>query len=159
MNALNPVRRIDDQIAEAIVTHEPELVRACRDAIVSCSLANLVRIPEKPRIRDYPHQFSGGMRQRVIIAMALACNPSLIIADEPTTALGCDRSEPDPIGHCHVPTGDEHRHDFYLPRHRRGGGRLQPPRRVMHAGRLVEIGTRREVSGLPGTPLHADAAR
>jgi peptide/nickel transport system ATP-binding protein len=85
MNALNPVHRVRDQIAEAIVIHEPEL-SSHAVAHRTRALFELVKIPEN-RLQDYPHQFSGGMRQRVIIAMALACNPSLIIADEPTTAL------------------------------------------------------------------------
>ena len=85
MNALNPVQRVQAQVAEAIITHEPEL-SSHAVAHRTRSLFKLVKIPED-RLRDYPHQFSGGMRQRVIIAMALACNPSLIIADEPTTAL------------------------------------------------------------------------
>jgi peptide/nickel transport system ATP-binding protein len=85
MNALNPVHRVQDQIAEAVITHEPDL-SSHAVAHRTRALFELVKIPEN-RLRDYPHQFSGGMRQRVIIAMALACNPSLIIADEPTTAL------------------------------------------------------------------------
>ena len=85
MNALNPVHRVDNQIAEAILTHNPELekeeaLRQVKD------LFQTVGIPEI-RMRDYPHQYSGGMKQRAIIAMALACHPKLIIADEPTTAL------------------------------------------------------------------------
>ena len=85
MNALNPVQRVGSQIAEAITTHEPAL-SSHAVAHRTRALFDLVRIPAE-RMKDYPHQFSGGMRQRVIIAMALACNPSLIIADEPTTAL------------------------------------------------------------------------
>jgi peptide/nickel transport system ATP-binding protein len=85
MNALNPVHRVQDQIAEAIITHEPSL-SSHAVAHRTRALFELVKIPQS-RLKDYPHQFSGGMRQRVIIAMALACNPSLIIADEPTTAL------------------------------------------------------------------------
>ncbi|HSO18268.1 MAG TPA: ABC transporter ATP-binding protein, partial [Desulfosarcina sp.] len=85
MNALNPVHRVQDQISEAIVAHEPHL-SAQSVAHRVRSLFELVQIPQN-RLQDYPHQFSGGMRQRVVIAMALACNPSLIIADEPTTAL------------------------------------------------------------------------
>lgn len=85
MNALNPVRRIDDQIAEAILTHEPSVGKESAMKRVE-ELFQLVGIP-KERMRDYPHQYSGGMKQRAIIAMALACQPKLIIADEPTTAL------------------------------------------------------------------------
>lgn len=85
MNALNPVHRVADQIAEAILTHTPDLSK--KEALNQVEeLFQLVRIP-KNRLRDYPHQYSGGMKQRAIIAMALACRPQLIIADEPTTAL------------------------------------------------------------------------
>lgn len=85
MNALNPVQRVVDQIAEAILTHSPKLGK--REAIEQIEgLFQIVGLP-KDRMRDYPHQYSGGMKQRAIIAMALACRPKLIIADEPTTAL------------------------------------------------------------------------
>jgi len=85
MNALNPVQRVQDQIAEAILTHNPSLERDEALERVE-ALFQLVGLP-KSRMRDYPHQYSGGMKQRAIIAMALSCNPKLIIADEPTTAL------------------------------------------------------------------------
>lgn len=85
MNALNPVYRINEQIEEAIITHQPDLsAKELEDRIRE--LFRLVEIPNQ-RIRDYPHEYSGGMKQRAVIAMALACRPSLIIADEPTTAL------------------------------------------------------------------------
>jgi len=85
MNALNPVKRVHEQIIEAIVTHDPSIGRQEAYAKVE-SLYQLVGIPGD-RMKDYPHQYSGGMKQRAIIAMALACHPKLIIADEPTTAL------------------------------------------------------------------------
>ena len=85
MNALNPVHRVDDQIAEAILTHNPSLGKQEAYKQVE-ELSRLVGL-SKHRLRDYPHQYSGGMKQRAIIAMALACQPKLIIADEPTTAL------------------------------------------------------------------------
>ncbi len=85
MNALNPIQRVGDQIMEAIRLHEPE-VSAAQAAERIESLFTLVGI-EPERSRDYPHQYSGGMKQRAIIAMALACRPEVIIADEPTTAL------------------------------------------------------------------------
>lgn len=85
MNALNPVVRVGEQIMEAIYRHEPHITRAEAARRVS-DLFQLVGIDPK-MIERYPHEFSGGMRQRAIIAMALACHPALIIADEPTTAL------------------------------------------------------------------------
>ncbi len=85
MNAMNPVIRVDEQIIEAIETHNPEMSKTDINEKVK-NLFKLVDIP-KDRLKDYPHQYSGGMKQRAIIAMALACNPRLIIADEPTTAL------------------------------------------------------------------------
>jgi len=85
MNALNPVLRVDDQIAEAVLAHDPDCSNEDAKKQVA-SLYDLVGIPRE-RMGDYPHQYSGGMKQRAIIAMALSCRPALIIADEPTTAL------------------------------------------------------------------------
>jgi peptide/nickel transport system ATP-binding protein len=85
MNALNPVRTVGDQIAEAISWHNLATDKKMLDDRV-CQLLELVGISTNRR-NQYPHQFSGGMRQRAMIAMALACNPQVIIADEPTTAL------------------------------------------------------------------------
>jgi peptide/nickel transport system ATP-binding protein len=85
MNALNPVFKVGDQIVEAIMTHIRSVTRSEAEEKTR-ELLKLVGV-DPSRAQDYPHEFSGGMKQRAVIAMALACDPDILIADEPTTAL------------------------------------------------------------------------
>lgn len=86
MTSLNPVFTVEKQMIETLLAHEKISKKQARERAIE--LMNLVGIPDPAkRLKNYPHEFSGGMRQRVMIAMALSCNPSLLIADEPTTAL------------------------------------------------------------------------
>jgi peptide/nickel transport system ATP-binding protein len=150
MAALNPVFTIGDQIAESLVVHGLATRKAALARAVS--LLDAVRIPDAARrVRDYPHQFSGGMRQRALIAAAIACDPSLLIADEPTTALDVTiqaeildllRDMRDRLGLALLLIT----HDLGVVAH------LADRVAVMYAGRLVEEGPARRVLTRPCHP-------
>jgi peptide/nickel transport system ATP-binding protein len=150
MTSLNPVYRVGWQIAEQIQAHDHVSRQAARARTID--LLQSVGIPHaSERVDDYPHQFSGGMRQRVMIAMALSCNPDIVIADEPTTALdvtiqaqilGLIRKLRDDFGTAVV-----------LITHDMGVVAEMADRvAVMYAGRIVEQGTRRDLFYQPQHP-------
>jgi peptide/nickel transport system ATP-binding protein len=148
--ALNPVRTIGDQIAEPLRTH---LGLSRRDARArAVELLHEVRIPDPQHwARDYPHELSGGMRQRVLIAMAIACDPELVIADEPTTAL--DPPLQARILELLARLKEERRLSLLLITHDLGLVRGNADRvAVMYAGRIVEEGSSAEILAVPGHP-------
>jgi peptide/nickel transport system ATP-binding protein len=143
MTSLNPVYRIGWQIAEQIRAHEPISKQAAHARAIE--LMSAVGIPHAAqRVNDYPHQFSGGMRQRVMIAMAVSCHPDILIADEPTTALDVT------IQAQILSLIRKLRNDFgtavVLITHDMGVvADLADRIAVMYAGRIVEQGSRRDV--------------
>ena len=150
MTSLNPVYTVGDQIAEAIVTHEQASKQEAKRRAVE--LLRQVGIPNaQQRVDDYPHQFSGGMRQRAMIAMALSCNPDILIADEPTTALDVT------IQAQILELLDRLRADFdsavILITHDLGVvAEVADEILVMYAGRVVERGGKRQVFYDPQMP-------
>jgi peptide/nickel transport system ATP-binding protein len=148
MNALNPVHRVNDQIREAIVTHNPGTSKEDLNRWVE-SLFDLVEIP-RDRMQDFPHQFSGGMKQRAIIAMALSCNPKLVIADEPTTAL--DVVVQDQIlGEIRAIQKRLNISVIFISHDIAVVADVCHDIAVMYAGQIVEFGSREEVFN---TPIH-----
>jgi peptide/nickel transport system ATP-binding protein len=150
MTALNPVFAVGDQIAEAILVHRLAARAEARRRAVELLAA--VRVPDPARrARDYPHQLSGGMRQRVLIAMALACRPSLVIADEPTTAL--DATVQAQILDLLAEMRDSFQLSMLLISHDLGVIAGSAERvAVMYAGRIVEQGPVRDVFRSPAHP-------
>jgi oligopeptide/dipeptide ABC transporter ATP-binding protein len=158
MTALNPVMRVGDQIAEAVLAHNSISRREARELAVAAM--NDVAIPDPGRrSRDYPHQLSGGMRQRVMIAMAIVNRPQLLIADEPTTALDVTIQAQilDLLAGLRAKFGLAMlfiSHDLAVV------SAVADRVAVMYAGNLVELGTKRDIFQAPAHPytrglLHA----
>jgi oligopeptide/dipeptide ABC transporter ATP-binding protein len=150
MTSLNPVYKVGMQIAEAIQTHEDVDRRTARNR--SVQLLRQVGIPHpQERVDDYPHQFSGGMRQRAMIAMALANNPDVLIADEPTTAL--DVTIQAQIIELIDKLKDDFNSSVILITHDLGVvADVADDIAVMYAGRVVEHGTKRQLFYDPQHP-------
>ncbi|HKA96323.1 MAG TPA: ABC transporter ATP-binding protein [Streptosporangiaceae bacterium] len=150
MTSLNPVHRVGWQIAEQIRAHERISEKAARARAIA--LLNSVGIPHaSERVDDYPHHFSGGMRQRVMIAMALSCSPDILIADEPTTAL--DVTIQAQILRLIKELRDDFGTAVVLITHDMGVVAETADRvAVMYAGRIVEQGSRRDVFYQPQHP-------
>ncbi len=149
MNALNPVLRVDEQIREAILAHgdgrdKKQVAQRIQEVF------SQVEIP-LDRIRDYPHQYSGGMKQRAVIAMALACRPDIIIADEPTTAL--DVIVQDQILKAIRQIQEQTRSGLVFISHDMAViAAVCEEICVMYAGQIVEKGTKKEVFSSPAHP-------
>ncbi len=150
MTSLNPVLTIGYQIAEVLTTH---LKLSGKDAMDrSVELLRMVRIPSPEiRVKEYPHQMSGGMRQRVMIAMAIACDPGLLIADEPTTAL--DVTIQAQIIELIQGIREEKRMSILFITHDLGIIAENASRvGIMYAGRLMELAGNREIFSNPRHP-------
>jgi peptide/nickel transport system ATP-binding protein len=150
MTALNPVLTVGFQIAEAVLAHEKISKREALDRAVESMKA--VSIPDaEKRARDYPHQLSGGMRQRIMIAMALVCNPALVIADEPTTAL--DVTIQAQILELLDSLRERYQLSLILISHDLGViAEVAETVAVMYAGKIVEIGPAMDVFHNPKHP-------
>lgn len=150
MTALNPTLRVGEQIAENIMQHENISKEKAKEK--AFEMLELVGIPNpKERLKQYPHEFSGGMRQRIIIAMALVCNPEVLIADEPTTAL--DVTIQAQILELFKDIQQKTDVSIVLITHDLGVVAQVADRiAVMYAGKIVEIGTRRDIFYTPQHP-------
>jgi peptide/nickel transport system ATP-binding protein len=150
LTSLNPVLRIGTQLIETIVTHTPLRGRAARNRAIS--LLEEVGIPAADvRLDNYPHQFSGGMRQRVVLALALAADPELLIVDEPTTSL--DVSTQAQIIALFKQVSRQHGMALLLITHDMGVIAEAADRvAVLYAGRVVEVGPVRDVLKAPQHP-------
>ena len=148
MTALNPIQRVGYQIAEAVMHHSDYTKRQAEDKAVE--MLKLVGISED-RFMEYPHQFSGGMKQRVVIAMALACNPQLLLADEPTTAL--DVTIQAQVLEMISQLRDELGTSMILITHDMGVvAQTCDDVAVMYAGEIIEHGTKEQIFDHPTHP-------
>ena len=157
MMTLNPVLSIDTQMIEAILAHE----RVPHDVAVARARAALVQVgiaSPDAGLAAYPHQFSGGMRQRVAIAIALLNVPDLIIADEPTTALDVT-IQGQILFEMQKLTRETGAALIWITHDLSVIAGLADRVCVMYAGRIVEQGTTADVLGAPATPVHAGSAR
>ncbi|MFZ7944149.1 ABC transporter ATP-binding protein [Neobacillus sp. 19] len=150
MTALNPTMTIGEQIMEGIIQHEKVTRGKAKEAAIE--MLTLVGIPSpEQRLKQYPHQFSGGMRQRIVIAMALVCQPDVLIADEPTTAL--DVTIQAQILELFRDIQKKTGVSIILITHDLGVVAQVADRvAVMYAGKIVELGTRREIFYQPQHP-------
>ncbi|UYT84944.1 ABC transporter ATP-binding protein [Priestia megaterium] len=150
MTALNPTLRVGEQILENIMQHENISKEKAKEK--AFEMLELVGIPNpKERLKQYPHEFSGGMRQRIVIAMALVCNPEVLIADEPTTAL--DVTIQAQILELFKDIQQKTDVSIVLITHDLGVVAQVADRvAVMYAGKIVEIGTRRDIFYTPQHP-------
>ncbi|WP_026570757.1 MULTISPECIES: ABC transporter ATP-binding protein [Sediminibacillus] len=150
MTALNPTLTIGNQLTEGLKQHKDISGREAKERALE--MMNLVGIPSpEERLKQYPHQFSGGMRQRVVIAMALICDPDLLIADEPTTALDVTIQAQilELFGKIQERTGVS----IILITHDLGVvAKIADRIAVMYAGKIIEVGTKREIFYEPQHP-------
>ena len=149
MTALNPVFSVGEQISEVIELHELGISKV--DAYQkACDMLVMVGIPAE-RYHEYPHQFSGGMKQRVVIAMALACSPDLLLADEPTTAL--DVTIQAQVLEMIKTLRDQHHTSLILITHDLGVvAEVCDSVAVVYAGEIIELGTKEEIFDHPMHP-------
>jgi oligopeptide/dipeptide ABC transporter ATP-binding protein len=152
-SALNPVRTVGSQLMEPLRTHLGLPKKRARERAIE--LFREVQIPEpESRISSYPHQLSGGMKQRVLIAMAIACDPQLVIADEPTTAL--DATLQAHILELLARLKEDRNLSLILITHDLSLVKDNTDRvAVMYAGRLVEVGPSQRILSAPGHPYTA----
>ncbi|MFC4411748.1 ABC transporter ATP-binding protein [Chungangia koreensis] len=150
MTALNPTLTIGEQLMEGLRTHKKISKSGAKEKAIE--MLNLVGIPNpEERLKQYPHQFSGGMRQRIVIAIALICEPELLIADEPTTAL--DVTIQAQILELFDEIQEKTGVSIILITHDLGVvAKIADRIAVMYAGKLIEIGTKREIFYSPQHP-------